>query len=89
MGTLIDKFKMFEGFTFNVYTHLYRTLVLLIICYSAGVWGQKESPGLHQVENQAVWDFVGLGRNPPICALDSDFGWGAVAIYTKCEVVKL
>ena len=87
--SLIGKSKTSGGFTFNVYTHLYRTLVLPIICYSAGVWGQKEFPGLQQVQNQAMRAFMGLGRNTPICALEGDLGWAPVAIYTKCEVVKL
>ena len=36
-----------------------------------------------------MWAFMGLDRNTPICALEGDLGWAPIAIYTKCEIVKL
>ena len=89
VGILIAKSRSSGGFTFDVYFHLFQTLVLPIINYTAAIWGHQEYSCIQQIQNQTMRAFLGVGRVAPICALQGDLGWAPMVIYTKCEVVKL
>ena len=89
VGILIAKSRNSGGFTFDVYFHLFQTLVLPIINYTAAIWGHREYSCIQQIQNQAMRAFLGVGRVAPICALQGDLGWAPMVVYTKCEVVKL
>ena len=89
VGILIAKSRSSGGFTFDVYFHLFQTLVLPIINYTAAIWGHREYSCIQQIQNQAMRAILGVGRVAPICALQGDLGWAPMVVYTKCEVVKL
>jgi len=75
LGLLIAKSKLAGGFTFDVFTKLYDSLVCPIIDYSSSIWGFKTYSCINAVQHRAMRFFLGVGRYTPISALFGEMGW--------------
>jgi hypothetical protein len=75
LGLIIAKSKCVGGFSFDVYTKLYDTMVRPIINYSAGIWGFKSYSCINAVQNRAMRFFLGVGKYTPTAALFGETGW--------------
>ena len=72
---LIAKARNSGALVYEVYTHLYNTLVLPIIGYSSFLWGHKAYSEISMIQHNLMRSFLGVGRNAPIAALIGDMRW--------------
>ena len=86
---LIAKARNSGPLVFEVYTHLYNTLVLPIIGYSSFLWGYKAYSDITKIRNNLMRSFLGVSRNAPIAALLGDMGWLPITTITKIFLLKL
>ena len=84
---LIAKTRSSGALVFEVYTHLYNTLVLPIIGYSSFLWGYKGYSDIMKIQNNLMRSFLGVGRNAPIVALLGDLGWLPITTITKISCI--
>ena len=84
---LIAKARNSGALVFEVYTHLYNTLVLPIIGYSSFVWGYKAYSDITKIQNNLMRSFLGVSRNAPIAALLGDMGWLPITTITKISCI--
>ena len=89
MGLLAAKNRLLGGFPLRVYLHLYNSLVVPVMDYSAGIWGYKYFPKLGTIQNNAMRYFLGLGKNCPITAVEGDMGWLPVQFRHQLVVFEL
>mgnify|MGYP000016448854 CR=1 FL=1 len=54
IGLLIAKYMSAGGFTYDVYTKLYNSLVWPVIEYGGAVWGLKSFSCINPVHNRAM-----------------------------------
>ena len=85
---LIAKARVNGGFAYEVFTHLYNTLVVPIIEYSSFLWGFKPISQIDKIQNNLMRSFLGLGRNAPYSALIGDTGWQPLSVTTKLSCVR-
>ena len=71
----IAKARNSGSLVFEVYTHLYNTLVLPIIGDSGFLWCYKANSDITKIQNNLMRSFLGVSRNAPIAALLGDMGW--------------
>ena len=84
---LIAKTRSSGALVFEVYTHLYNTLVFPIIGYSNFLWGYKGYSDIMKIQNNLMRSFLGVGRNAPIVALLGDLGWLPITTITKISCI--
>ena len=65
LGVLIAKSKAAGGLPMKVFSHLFDTLVLSRIEYTAGIWACRSFPLLNQIQHNALRFFFGLGKTDP------------------------
>ena len=75
LGSLITKFHCTGGMTYDIFTHLYDSLVAPVLNYGAGVWGTTSYSVVNKVQNRASRFFLGLGAKAPNLATRGDMGW--------------
>jgi hypothetical protein len=75
LGLLIAKDKAHGGFTFDIFTRLYNTLVQSVINYGSAVWGQKNISAINAVQQRAMKYYLGLPKRAPNAAATGDTGW--------------
>jgi len=75
LGLLIAKDKAQGGFTFDIYTSLYNSMVSSIIDYGSAIWGHISFSCIEAVQNRASRYFLGLGSHAPNRAVQGDVGW--------------
>ena len=75
LGLLIAKSKASGGMPYNVFSHLYDTLVQPVINYGAAVWGTQEFSCINAVQHRACRYFIGVGRYTPNPGTQGDMGW--------------
>ena len=85
---LIAKARNSGALVFEVYTHLYNTLVLPIIEYSSFLWGYKAYSDITKIQNNLMRSFLGVSRNAPIAALLGDMGWLPITTITKISCIE-
>ena len=85
---LTAKSRAYGNFHYNVFSHLYRTLVLSIISYSSHVWGAKEYQALELVQNNVMRSFIGLGKTAPLVGLMGELNWKPLHWHTKFTTIK-
>ena len=59
----------------EVYTKLYKSVVCLVIEYSANIWGFKSYSCIKAVQNRAMRVFLGVGKYTSTAALLGELGW--------------
>ena len=85
---IVAKARSRGTFAFEVFTHLYTSLVLPIIEYSSFLWGFKPYTQITKIQNNLMRSFIGVGRNAPISALLGDMGWLPMHALTKITCVR-
>ena len=88
LGVLIAKSKSAGGLPMKVFSHLFDTLVLSRIEYTAAIWACRSFPLLNQIQHNALRFFFGLGKTAPIAALIGDSGWIPLQMYLQYTVLK-
>ena len=59
----------------NYFSKLYDSTVYSIMSYSAGIWNFcNHLPG-QKIQNRAIRYFLGVHKNAPVLALQSEMGW--------------
>ena len=84
---LIAKARNSGALVFEVYTHLYNTLVLPIIGYSTFLWGYKAYSDITKIQSNLMRSFLSVSRNAPIAALLGDMGWLPITTITKISCI--
>ncbi len=80
LGSLIAKDKAHGGMPFDVFTHLYNSLVQPIIDFGAGIWGSsRDYDCIDSIQNRACRYFLGVNRYAPTAAVRGDMGWAVPA----------
>ena len=74
IGLLIAKYMSAGGFTYDVYTKLYNSLVWPVIGYGRAVWGLKSFSCINAVHNRAMRLYLGVGRYTSNAAVTGDMG---------------
>ncbi len=77
LGSLISKYYTTGGMEYDVYSKLYKSLVLPVMMYGASVWGFKSYKKINMVQNRAAKAFLGLGKFAPNNATIGDIGWSS------------
>ena len=75
LGLIIAKCKLAGGVPYDVFTHLYDTIVWPTISYGAAVWGHRSYSCIGAVHNRAMRFFLGVGKYTPTAALNGDMAW--------------
>jgi len=88
LGLVIAKCKSAGGYTFNVFTKLYESIVLPVICYSSCIWGVRNYSCINAVQNRAMRFYLGLGKYAPNDAIIGDMGWTPVYVSQWTTVVR-
>ena len=65
LGVLIAKSKAAGGLPMKVFSHLFDTLVLSRIEYTAAIRACRSFPLLNQIQHNALCFFFGLGKTAP------------------------
>ena len=86
LGVLIAKSKAAGGLPMKVFSHLFDTLVLSRIEYTAAIC--RSFPLLNQIQHNALRFFFGLGKTAPIAALIGDSGWIPLQMHLQYTVLK-
>jgi len=74
LGLLIAKYMSAGGFTYDVYTKLYNSLVWPVIEYGSAVWGLQSCSCINAVHNRAMRLYLGVGRYTSNAAVTGDMG---------------
>ena len=77
LGGIRFKLKSLKEFGYNSFNTLFKSCVLSIADYSAGIWGSKVFPKTDQVQYRAARYFMGVHRFAPIESLLGDMGWSS------------
>ena len=75
LGSIITKFKQYKNIGYHTFTKLYKTGVISILDYGASVWGFGNHKYAQQVQNRAIRYFLGVHKNAPNLAIQSEMGW--------------
>ena len=89
LGEIRTKLKNHKEFGYNSFNTLFRSCVLSIADYSAGVWGTKKFPKVEQVQYKAARYYLGVHRFAPIESLLGDMGWSTSKIRHDWLILKL
>ena len=93
LGLLIAKCKTAGGFTYDVYTKLYDSLVWPVIEYGSAIWGTKSFSCINAVHNRAMRFFLWVGRYTPNADVAGEMGWVSTnsrqwKIYALVSIVR-
>ena len=75
LGSIITKFKQYKNIGYHTFTKLYKAGVNSILDYGASVWGFGNHKYAQQVQNRAIRYFLGVHKNSPNFAIQSEMGW--------------
>ncbi len=84
-----SKYYESGGFTYEIFTKLYDTLVQPITLYGSAIWGMYEQKRLNVIQNRACKFFLGLNRNSSNVAARGDMGWSAPVTRQRMDVFRL
>ena len=88
LGEIRHKLKNLKECGYNSFDNLFKTCVLSIADYSAGIWGTKIFPKNEQVQYRAARYFMGVHRFAPIEALLGDMGWSTSKTRHNCLILR-
>ena len=88
LGKIIAKFKNCGGSSLTVFTKLFNTAVLLIITYSAGIWGLKEYGQLDTVMNKVGHFLLSVPPSTSNVATHGEMGWDSVIYHSRLAIVR-
>ena len=89
LGALMTKFKRCGGFSFDVYTKLYNSLVDPVLSYGAGLWGTSEYKTANTIQHRACRFFLGVGSNTSNLTTRGEMGWQSQCHKQYIEVARL
>ena len=72
----------------KVFSHLFYTLVLSRIEYTAAIWACRSFPLLNQIQHNTLSFFFGLGKTALIAALIGDSEWIPLQMHVQFTVLK-
>ena len=75
LGCIINKFKQYKNIGYETFTKLYNSGVNTILDYGASIWGFGNHKYGQQVQNRAIKYFLGVHKNAPNLAIQSEMGW--------------
>lgn len=87
LGKIRSKLKTLKECGVNSFNTLFKSGVLTIADYGAGIWGTKIYSKTEQVSYRAARYFLGVHRFAPIEALLGDMGW--VAAKTRHKLLAI
>ena len=76
------------GFSYEVYTKLYRSMVEPVLYYGASIWGQSEWKEINTVQNKACRYFLGYAKNSSNLATRGDMGFYSCHTNQMIEVLR-
>lgn len=88
LGSIRTKLKRMKEIGYNTFDTLFRSTVLSIADYSAGIWGTKSFNKTEQVQYKAARYFLGVHRFAPTEALLGDMGWPTSKSRHKILILK-
>ena len=88
LGALCTKYFDAGGFSYEVFTKLYESLVQPITLYGSAIWGLYEQKRLNTIQNKACKFFLGLRRNSSNTAARGDMGWTSNVTKQRLEVYR-
>ena len=89
LGCLISKDHYLGGLSFNIFTHLYDSLVAPVLNYGGGIWGTTQFNQLHVIQNRACKFFLGVDTSTSNDASRGDMGWMPQSHRQYTEVARL
>ena len=88
LGSIRTKLKYVKECGYNTFNTLFKSGVLSIADYSAGIWGTKIFPQIEQVQYKAARYFLGVHRFAPTEALLGDMGWSTARTRHRLLILK-
>ena len=67
LGSLVGKVKEVGGFSYNIYTYLYNTLIAPTADYCSCVWGFNMYDSLETTQNNAMREVLSRGGQELPC----------------------
>jgi len=89
LGSVLNKARSTNGLTFKSYEHLYKSCVLPVMEYSAGVWGYKTYQKCETIQNRAIRAFLGVHKHASNVAIQGDVGWFPTKLGRHLAMVRL
>ena len=89
LGALVSKHYTSKGLDFKVYEKIYKSTVIPVMDYSAGVWGYKQFDSHDKLQHKAIRTFLGVGKPTPLDALDGDAAWDSPKLRRHVDMVRL
>ena len=88
LSSIISKFKQFKNIGYYTFTKLYDTVVNSVISYGASVWGYGNDKFGQMAQNRAVRYFLGVYKNVPTNAVQTDMGWISVKFQHFLSILR-
>ena len=88
LGAIRTKLARIRECGYNTFNMLFKSMVLSIADYSAGIWGTKLFNKTEQVQYKAARYFLGVHRFAPIEALLGDMGWSTARNRHKLLILE-
>ena len=88
-GRIINIFKSMGDMGYETYSTLYRSYVLPVANYGAGVWGFKNYPAPQVLQNRIERFFLGVHRFAPLAATWIEMDWLDMCRLRKLDMFRL
>ena len=88
LGVLISTHTS-KGLDFTVYEKIFKSTVVPVMDYSAGLWGYKQFDSHDKLQLKAIRTFLGVGKHTPLVALDGDVGWDSPKLRLHVDMIRL
>ncbi len=88
LGSVINKYKTFNGFGYYSYTKSFNSAVGSILDYVSEVWGYKNFTQIDTVKNNAIRIVLGEHKFVPIAAINGDMGWTSSCVRCKINTIR-
>ena len=88
LSALYTKHLSCGGFSYEVYTKLYRSMVEPVLYYGASICGQSEWKEINTVQNKACRYFLGSAKNSSNLATRGDMGFYSCHTNQMIEVLR-
>ena len=89
LGALISKHYTSKGLEFTVCEKIFKSTVVPVMDYSAGVWGYKQFDSHDKLQHKAIRTFLGVGKQTPLVALECDVGWDSPKLRRHVDMIRL
>ena len=89
LGALVSKHCTSKGLAFTVYEKIFKSIVVPVMCYSAGVRGYKQFDSLDKLQHKVIRTFLGVGKQTPLVAFDGDVGWDSPKLRRHVGILRL